>query len=266
MDLQQKRKERQDWLASLEFFDAHCQLFNHLNASLDNVTASTKRLLAEMDRCGVAKALVYHGNATEVGIPFTNDEIAKAVKPYPDRFTGVWTILPEQCREIPPADKLFVKMAQNNIGALTLFPVAHRWQANRLTIGKTMDAAAERKVPVILKLDALDNAWKGLFDFMKEFPETTAIVAGVRLWGSDRNIRPLLENYPNLCVELGEYWVPEGIADLAKLYGADRLLYGSDLPSFGFGSTMLSIVNSTLPYADITKIASGNIKRLLNWI
>ena len=52
---------------------------------------------------------------------------------------------------------------------------------------------------------------------------------------------------------------------MAKIYGADRLLYGSGMPKMGFGSTMLSIVNLQLPEGEIEKIASGNIKRLLAW-
>ena len=83
--------------------------------------------------------------------------------------------------------------------------------------------------------------------------------------GLKRNLRPLLENYPNLHAEMSQYWVPEGITDMAKIYGADKLLYGSGMPKMGFGSTMLSIVNLQLPEGDIEKIASGNIKRLLAW-
>lgn len=262
--LEEKLVERRKWLQSLKFFDAHCQLYPNMNSDVPHLTDKPETLLAEMDRCGVEKAMVFHGNAEAAGAACTNDEISQGIKPYSHRLVGIWSILPQQCNEIPPADKLFERMAQEGIGALTLFPVAHKWQPNRLTIGKVMDAAAERKVPVYISTKYFDGAWKGVYDFMKEFPRNTVILANVRLWGADRNIRPLLENYPNFHVELGEYWVPEGVYDLAKLYGAHRLLYGSDQPAFAHGSTMLYIINSKLPYEDITKIASGNMNRLIN--
>lgn len=264
VSIAQKRECRRNWLNKLEFFDAYCQLLTPLNALPKPPFDSPLSLLAEMDRNGVARALVHHGNAPDVGAVAANAELAAAIRPFADRLTGIWSILPSQCDEIPAPDKLFVSMVRNNIGALTLLPLAHRWQPCRLTIGKLMDAAAERQVPVILP-SRMMNGWSGIYAFMKEFPRATVIISQLGLWGSDRNVRPLFENYAGVHLELGEYWVPEGIRDLADRYGAERLLYGSDIPSYGFGSTMFLLINSQLPRNDISAIASGNLKRLLAW-
>jgi predicted TIM-barrel fold metal-dependent hydrolase len=64
-------------------------------------------------------------------------------------------------------------------------------------------------------------------------------------------------------VELSTYWVPEGIKDLAELYGPERLLYGSGFPELNHGSTMLSIRHANIADAWSRLIAGGNLARLL---
>jgi hypothetical protein len=247
-------------MRDMHFFDANCQVGQPMNGGMD---ASIASLLAEMDRNGVDQALLRHINLNPDGAVVTNEELAQmlAEEDPSGRLQGVWCILPEQCAELPPPDELFVAMAQRRIGALTLSPAAHRWVPSRLCIGKVMDAAAERRVPVLLPSYASD--WAGLYQFMAEFPRITCIVTSTGRWGADRALRPLLEHYGGLHVELSMYWVPEGIKDLAELYGPERLLYGSGFPELNHGSTMLSIRHANIADSWSRQIAGGNLARLL---
>ena len=245
-------------MKDLMFFDANAVVGN----TLKGVKPGCAELLKEMDRNGVDKALVRHGNMAAAGAVIANREINSMLKEAAgDRLYGVWGILPQQCSELPAGDELFAAMKLNNIKAFTLMPDDHRYVACRLTIGKLMDEAAERKIPVLLH--GLKGGWKAVYDFMKEFPHIYAIVSAGHKWGSDRNIRPLLENYKNLYVELAGYWVPEGVRDLVEIYGSDRILYGSGFPTYGHGSTMLQIRQSGLNSEDIAKIAGLNMARLI---
>lgn len=244
-------------MKDLMFFDANAVVGNtHLGPKPGVV-----ELIAEMDRNGVDKALVRHGNMGIDGAVVANRELSIMLSEAADRLYGVWGILPEQCDELPAGQAFFDAMRENNIKALTLMPDDHRYQACRLTIGKIMDEAAERKIPVLLH--GLKGSWKAIYDFMKEFPDIYAIVGAGHKWGSDRNIRPLLENYRNLSVELAGYWVPEGVRDLAEKYGAERILYGSGFPAYGHGSPMLQIKQSGLNSSDIAKIAGLNLAKLV---
>ena len=245
-------------MKDLMFFDANAVVGN----TLKGVKPGCAELLKEMDRNGVDKVLVRHGNMAAAGVLITNREISSMLKDAAsDRLYGVWGILPSQCNELPAGKEFFEAMKFNNIKALTLMPDEHRFVACRLTIGKLMDEAAERKIPVLLHGFKLN--WKAIYDFMKEFPHIYSIVSAGHKWGSDRNIRPLLENYENLCVELAGYWVPEGVRDLAEIYGADRILYGSGFPTYGHGSGMLQLKQSGLNESDIAKIAGLNMAQLI---
>jgi predicted TIM-barrel fold metal-dependent hydrolase len=55
---------------------------------------------------------------------------------------------------------------------------------------------------------------------------------------------------------------PRAIALAASILGSDRLLFGSDYPSFALERGMRNVLETGLPAADIEAILSGNAARL----
>lgn len=247
-------------MEDIKFFDCNCRLGLAMNGGL--CAADASELLAEMDYAGVEKALVRHIN-TDIDICFSNELLSSRVNAdRSGRLTGVWTILPSQCHELPEPDQFFAAFKANRIGAVTLYPVEHRYVPCRLTLGKILDAAAERKVPVLL--NGFAGRWPELYEFMKEFPKLTCIyIEKCGKWGSDRNIRPLLENYPGFHFDTAGYWVPEGLRDLADEYGAERIVYGSNYPTYNQGNGMLQLKFCGLKPEQAAAIAGKNLENLL---
>ena len=242
------------------FYDCNAAIGLPMNGGA--CAADAKAMLTEMDYAGVDKALVRYIN-TDIASAYSNAYLAELLKEdKAERLTGVWTILPSQCRELLGPDEFFGAFKANRIGAVTLYPVEHRYVPCRLTLGRILDAAAERKVPVLL--NGFAGRWEALYNFMKEFPRLTCIyVEKGGKWGSDRNIRPLLENYSGFHFETAGYWVPEGIADLANEYGAERIIYGSNFPKYNQGNGMLQLKYSGLPAEKVALIAGKNLENLL---
>ncbi|OQA84009.1 MAG: Amidohydrolase [Lentisphaerae bacterium ADurb.Bin242] len=240
------------------FFDANCRIGNSMNAP----GPDAKELLSDMDAYGVDKSLVRHA-AIPTGALSSNRSLAEMLRAdETGRLTGVWCILPDQCGEIPSPDRFFAEMKENRIGALTLSPFEHRYVPCRWTLGKILDAAAERRVPVLL--DAFAGKWPELYSFLKEFPENIFLyLEAWGKWGTDRQIRPLLENFPRFYFGTTGYWIPEGLRDLAEIYGADRILYASGFPAFNQGNQMLQLKQSGLDEKSIAKIAGLNLEKLL---
>ncbi len=248
-------------MRELFFYDSMCAV----GLPLTGGTAATTpdELHKEMDRYGIDKALVRHINLPNINAELSNEIVAEFVgNDHSGRIRGVWCILPEQCEELPKPDLLFRRMGESGIAALTLAPFSHRWIPCRLTIGRIMDAAAERHIPVLL--DNFTGRWQELYAFLKEFPRNITMIQDRSKHGPDRLIRPLLEAYENLHYVISCHWVPEGIRDLAERYGAERLLYGSNYPIFSQGSMMLSLKQSGLPMDEIRKISGKNLENLLN--
>ncbi len=247
-------------MRDLFFYDALCAAGPVMTGG--NAAATPGALLAEMDRYGIDKALVRHANLPNVSAELSNRLLAEWLGgDRSGRLRGVWCLLPEQCDELPGPDQLFQRMAAANIGALTLAPFAHRWIPCRLTIGRIMDAAAERHIPVLL--DDFTGRWREIYAFVQEFPDNILLVLDRSKHGPDRLLRPLLEAYANVYYVISGHWVPEGIRDLAERYGAERLLYGSDHPRFNQGNMMLPLKHSGLPLESIRKIAGETLESLL---
>lgn len=248
-------------MKNLFFYDAGCRV----GRNMLHTGKSVEDLIAHMDYSGVDKALIVHAGVIN-DVVHSNQQVTQMVAQVPDRFTGTWCFLPEQCPEVPGPDKIFDEMGKNNIRALIFFPDFHRYIASRVSIGRMMDAAAERNVPIFL-----DNytgksqvSWEQLYAFLEKFPQNTFIFrAEFGKWGNDRFVRPLLENYPNFYFGLGGYWVPEGIYELAARYGAERLLFSSNYPIYNMGCQMLQLKHSRLSDEQIALIAGKNLERLL---
>ena len=248
-------------MKELMFFDANCRIGRFVNGG--PCAEDAPALLREMDYYGVDKALVRFNNLAMAGVNTANRMLAEMLRAdTAERLTGVWCILPAQCDEIPEPDEFFRRMKANRIGAVTLLPFDHRYVPCRMTLGRFMDAAAERKIPVLL--NGFAGKWPELYRFMEEFPRNVFIYQeACGKWGSDRNIRPLLENFEHFHFETAGYWVPEGIRDLAEKYGADRILYGSGFPRYNQGNGMLQLRQSGLPPASVELIAGKNLERIL---
>ena len=251
-------------MKDLMFFDAGCRIGNKINGP--GCTAA--ELLELMDQAGIDKALVEH-NVLTFAPQTSNSLICEELKTDTERLKGVWCMLPQQCTEFPSVDTLFDEMRANGIVALTLEPFEHRYVPCRLTLGKVMDAAAERKVPILLENFSVhwenpNTRWDELYRFLAEFPRNTYIFRALYgKWGIDRQIRPLLENYAGFHFALSGYWVPEGIRDLAEIYGAERLLFASGYPVFNLGNQMLQLKHSGLSADVVAKIAGQNLERIL---
>lgn len=249
-------------MRDLCFFDANCELGAPMNAQVFHA-GTVADLYAEMDRVGVDKALVRYLNM-ENGAAFANDRIADLLADDKDRrLVGVWHILPGQCDELPHGEAFFEAMQARRIGALRLLPGPQRWVPCALAIGSVMEAAEERRIPVLVSHTAFADDWGGLYRFLAEFPRNRYLLSADSLWGTDRQVRPLLEHYEGVHFELSTYWVPEGVRDLVRLYGADRILYGSGFPRYNQGAMMSAVRHAEITDEEKALVASGNLERLL---
>ena len=247
-------------MKDLFFFDADCAVGS---GPAIGIRPGVRELLADMDRCGVDKALVRHGNFKQLGAEAGNRELAAMLATDDSgRLCGVWCILTDQCPELPQGDAFFDAMKKNRIRALTLYPEDHLFVPRRWSIGRIMDGAAERRIPVLF--EAAHNDWSKIYDFVAEFPRNRIVIHEYwGKWGHDRQLRPLLENCENVFYSIGGYQVPDGIRDLVERYGAERILYGSGYPRYNHGTGMLQLKQGGMSDEAVAMIAGKNLEKML---
>ena len=244
----------------MRFFD--CNAFFGLPAVRPLLPVPTaEMLLAEMDRAGIERALVWHISQHDASAQAGNRLLADAIGPH-ERLIGCWTVLPNHAHEFSPPDVLFREMAAARVAALRIFPTSHRFPANAVSLGDLLTAMVSRRVPLFLSLRRGAN-WGIVYALLAEFPELVCVLCDHGCWGEDRSFRPLLRRYPNVHVDTAQYLLDGGIESLVADYGAERLLFGSGFPESYHGGMMLALRHARIPDEAKQAIAAGNLERIL---
>jgi uncharacterized protein len=244
----------------MDFFD--CNGFIGLPARRPLApVATTGALLDQMDLAGVDRALVWHIAQHDVAPQTGNRLLTSAIAGH-ERVVGCWTVLPNQAHEFPPPPAFFREMRAARVVALRVFPDAHRFLLNEVSMGALLSEMAERRVPLFLSVKR-GIAWHAVYDLLKGFPALTCVICDHGCWGEDRMFRPLLERYANVYVDTSQYLLDGGIEALVADYGAGRLLFGSGFPESYFGGMMMALRHAKIPVEDREAIAHGNLERLV---
>ena len=249
-ELHRKARERED-ISGEGFMDCHGHLGeaspNHVNH------LPIEGMLAEMDRCGMDHCVVFGLDGIMGDETWSNDYIADAVRRYPDRFTG-----------------------------LTLVNLNHGEAA--------LLAELERGFEMGLRGVKLINVYQGyptegpLIDVAVEFCHERDLIALNHDWGSARQIERLCTRYPRACFITGHangsysgvtqrcdnlfistcpFHTWRKVEQFVELYGADRILFASDLTDLPIAWGIGPIMYAPIPEADKRKILGDNLRELL---
>ncbi len=244
----------------MKFFD--CNAFFGLPALRPLAPVATaEELLAEMDRAGVERALVWHIAQRDAAPRIGNQLLAEAIAPHP-RLVGCWTVLPNQAGEFPPPAALFRQMQAARVAAVRVFPDTHKFLLNAVSMGELLEAMVARRVPLFISVKR-GVAWRDLYALLAEFPDLVCVICDHGCWGEDRLFRPLLERYPNVYVDTAQYLLDGGIEALVADYGPQRVLFGSGFPESYFGGMMMALKHAQISAEAKALIAHGNLERII---
>ena len=178
---------------------------------------------------------------------------------------GVISLLPSQTEETPKPRDLPGEMKKNNFGAITFHPETHRFLPRSFVIGDYLEAAQSHCIPVVL------NTGRGLTleqaaDIMEDFPNLTAVLAYANCWPSDRELRPFLEAYPNIYLDMTYLLTDSGLPEMVEKYTARRILFGSGFPLSYMGAHMMVIQHADISEEDRALIAGENLRRIMEGV
>jgi predicted TIM-barrel fold metal-dependent hydrolase len=248
-------------IAPLRFFDCNTFIGTPQHA-LPGGGVKAAGLVQALDRAEIARALVWHIAQLD-GHPLEgNALLEREIAPYRDRLVPCWSALPPQTGELGDIDEWFAGAAAAGVKALRLWPRAGRFLMRREAVGEVLERMAARGWPLIYSL-ARGGEWPELYDLAAEFPRLPIIVGDVGCWGPDRFFRPLLDKFPNICLEISDYFVPGGLEAFVERYGPQRLLFGTAFPAQHHGGMMLMLAHAEVSDEAKQMIAAGNLERLL---
>lgn len=254
----------------LNLFDAACCVGRHLKLQ-EGGPHSAADLLAEMDHCGVAEALVLDSLARENHPADGNARILETVKPLP-RLHAAWAALPTGAPDDQPAgEDWLATLRRHQVGAVHLLPARYRYNLSAWCIDALLEPLAAARVPVFICNDDVGDLlqdqtdWEAVVALCRRWPALPVIVSETRIRRSQRVVYRALEACDNLRIELSGFFLHRGIEFVTRHWGARRLIYGSNWPLYPMGQTLATLARAEIADADKQAIAGENLRELLAW-
>lgn len=245
----------------IRFFDCNCVVGRRLEI-IPGSYYETGELQRKMDVYGIDAALVYHSMAKEYNPSVGNEALAGEIsgKPF---FHGVWVVLPHHTGEFPEPSVLREEMKKNNIRAVRMFPAEHGYCFSELCCGDLFEMLETCRIP--LMIGVRQASFNDLYDVMSVHPGLKLILTDL-YYSVARNLYPLLKRFENVRVESMGYKIFGGIEEFCRLFGSERMIFGTGMPVYSAGSAASMINYADISPAEKRGIAGENLEKLLGGV
>ena len=247
--LHRAARERAD-LSGERFFDCHGHVGrqNQRHVCLKGVD----ELVAEMDKLGVRQCCLFP--LLGFGDTAANNDIAfDAVQRFPDRFVGFTLINPNH--GLAEARRELERGRQRGLRGVKMLSGIHHPDYGHEVVRLGCQFADEHKLFI------LNHTWgpaEGLRRLLEAYPGACYISGH-----STEAYGDLVRDFPNLFICTCPFLAWNQTEQYVARYGAERLLFGSDLQDLPIGWGTGPICYARIPEADKRKILGGNLEKLL---
>jgi hypothetical protein len=253
----------------LGWFDCNALIGRSSAPVLGNWLGS-QDLLAEMDRVGIAEALVAHTWGKEHLAAAANTALADAVAAVP-RLHACGTLFPRHVPSEPPETEQVERLLRSGARAVRLHPNptvdlmdesvhARHFSLHPVVVDALLDALATRRVPLLLEMRQV--RWEEVYDLCGRHPTLPVLLLDVS-YTHKRSLFAGLERFANLRFELSGYHVHQGLEEICRVFGAGRVLFGTRLPVYTAGSALAMVRYADIGPHEQRAIAGDNLRRLL---
>jgi predicted TIM-barrel fold metal-dependent hydrolase len=249
----------------LNVFDFNCML-GPTNTNREPAFRHASQLLREMDRVGISEALVYSSLARFAHPADGNRWLSDVLRNEP-RLHACWVGLPPGNDELPEPEKLVEQMQAQNVRALRLLPVAHRFPVLEQTLRPLLKALSSANIPLLLDTDRggwseIGENWRGIFEIAGRHPELKLVL--MREGGATaRVLYPLWQEYSNIRLDASYIQESGIIEEIVARFGSDKLLFGSAMPKFDAGGPLANLLGAQISDGERAAVAGNNARELL---
>jgi predicted TIM-barrel fold metal-dependent hydrolase len=248
--LHRAARERLD-LSDLPVYDCH----GHLGHSTPHhvIDESLEDIVAEMDRFGVRVCCVFCLEGVFADEAWGNQLVADAVRRYPSRFIGFTMLNPNH------GESDMLRQLQwgldNGMQGIKLISSYHGYPAEGPLIDVACRFAHEHRQFI------LNHHWGSAAQIERlcaTYPDACFFTGHSTLEYAD-----VAQRVPNLYVCSCPFHAWGQTEAHVEAYGADRILFGSDLTDLPIAWGLAPILHARLPEEDKLKVLGGNLKRLM---
>jgi predicted TIM-barrel fold metal-dependent hydrolase len=215
------------------------------------------QLLAEMDRHGVDRALVYPLQGEQVSALDGNDQLHEWIDAGQHRLLPLWmaSMAPESMRQLQQLhSSVQVQAIRLHDTASTSIPLT-AW-----IYGDLLEWLQAEDIPLWVSL--ADNDPVQLADTFGQFRELRIVLVGAH-YSHAAYLLPLLRHLPRAYLELSRHESLGAIEELVTQVGARRLLYGSFYPRYAMGPVLWGLHRQQIEPGSLQRILDGTALELL---
>lgn len=245
----------------IRYFDCNCVIGRRVVMNPGSFY-KTGELLQKMKQYGIESAMVYHSMSKEYSPSVGNQLLMDEIRNYP-ALQGVWVVLPSQMGEFPGPSELKKEMKEKNIRAVRVFPADFSFSFSEWCCGELLSMLEDCRVP--LMVDQRQITWDQLNGALSVYPKLRVILTDVH-YGIGRNLYPLFKKFEHIYVETMGYKDLNGIEEICRQFGAERLIFGSGSPLYSGGAAVGMISYARISHEEKSKIAGGNLEKLLGGV
>ena len=225
---------------------------------------SFAELCQSMKNAGINGGLVRCNLTSTSGVVFGNARLSNDLATAPDdlQLWGVWGLVPPHTGETPVPEKLAEEMLKNRIAAVYLDPASHHFMTNRVSMGRYYSVLQERRIPIILT-NRFGVSLDEICNILELYPKLTVILGSIDSWPNGRRLYPIAAEFENVYVDHSFIMDDQGVEDLCRHFGTERVLFGTGFPDRYVGSQMANVRAAQISDEDRVKVFGANLESLI---
>lgn len=230
---------------------------DHGERSMLQFGKTTEAIEQSMEICGITQSVTFAFPMLQSKQKEANDEVFALVKNKPQFIP--FAFLDPRLAESPDLLRQYVARGAQG---LKLHPICHGYVVSNSMCYPMIEAAQSLHIPVLIH-----TGWgeygevRFIQKLAKDFPNLSIVIGHLLEYQDIFTIVPPLKN---VSVETSYSTHPRRIAQAVDILGADRVIFGSDIPCSTPGFELYKVTHAPISDADKAKILHENAARLLN--
>ena len=223
----------------------------------DGKRQSAEEIVAEMDRLGIDKAVIFPFSEVNPGISFSiaNNRTAEAINKYPDRLIGFARLDPNFGKKGVEELKRDVELG---LVGLKLHPSSQKFSLRSEHLRNIIKKASRLNIPVIFDSGKKESPPEQIGELAELFPDAKIIMAhmfGDFLW--------VALHHQNIYIQTTDMPRKEIIQKAVEELGAERVIMGSDSPYISMKAELEKIKSLNISEKEKKLIMGENMRRIL---
>lgn len=225
---------------------------------------SVSKLLESMEEAGVCHSVVYSVATSAMQVQKINDFIAAQVNAHPDKLSGFGSMHPDyedKCSEVDRCIAMGLK-------GIKLHPDTQGFNADDDRMLELYEYMESKGLPLMIHCGDFRYDYshpRRIARICKLFPELTVIGAHFGGWSVwDEAVEHLRDSHCFVDTSSSSGFMDiERFGELIRIYGADRVMFGTDFPMWDCKQELERIDSLKLTNEEREKILWSNAAKLL---